>query len=86
MNLLDSNLTITMLWAALDSIVIIGGGFRFFYKMNKRLDRIEYQLYNNGGESMKDAVDRIELDLVILKTQLGEKPSKRRIKNERTDS
>ena len=43
-------------------------------QLNKRLDRIEYQLYNNGGESMKDAVDRIELDLVILKTKLGEQP------------
>lgn len=86
MNLLNSNLGITMLWATLDSIVIIGGGFKFFYTMNKRLDRIEYQLYNNGGESMKDAVDRIELDLVILKTQLGQKPSKRKTKNERTNS
>jgi hypothetical protein len=82
MNLLNSNLGITMLWAALDSIVIIGGGIRFFYTMNKRLDRIEYQLYNNGGESMKDAVDRIEMDLVILKTQFGQKPSKRKSKNE----
>jgi|TARA_R110000868_G_scaffold8585_1_gene44252 hypothetical protein len=60
------------IWAFCETIVIIGGGMRFFYKMNKRLDRIEYQLYNNGGESMKDAVDRIELDLVILKTKLGE--------------
>ena len=40
--------------------------------MNKRLDRIEYQLYNNGGESMKDTVDRIEMDLIVLKTKLGE--------------
>lgn len=42
-------------------------------KIFKRLDRIEYQLYNNGGESMKDAVDRIETELIILKTKLGEK-------------
>ena len=37
-----------------------------------RLTRIEYQLYNNGGESMKDSVDRIEKDLLILKAKLGE--------------
>jgi len=30
-----------------------------------RLTRIEYQLYNNGGESMKDAVDRIEKELLV---------------------
>lgn len=41
-------------------------------EISSRLTRIEYQLYNNGGESMKDAVDRIEMDLIILKTKLGE--------------
>jgi hypothetical protein len=33
----------------------------------QRLTRIEYQLYNNGGESMKDSVDRIEQDVVKLR-------------------
>jgi hypothetical protein len=69
---MNNNLFFGAMWAILDSIVIIGGGIRFFYTMNKRLDRIEYQLYNNGGESMKDAVDRIETELLILKTKLGE--------------
>ena len=32
-----------------------------------RLIRIEYQLYNNGGESMKDAIDRIEKDVIELR-------------------
>lgn len=32
-----------------------------------RLVRIEYQVYNNGGESMKDSIDRIEKDVVELK-------------------
>jgi hypothetical protein len=72
MNLMNNNLFFGAMWAILDSIVIIGGGIKFFYSMNKRLDRIEYQLYNNGGESMKDAVDRIETELLILKTKLGE--------------
>jgi hypothetical protein len=31
------------------------------------LTKIKYQLYNNGGESMKDAIDRIERDAVELK-------------------
>ena len=31
------------------------------------LNKIKYQLYNNGGESMKDAIDRIEKDAVELK-------------------
>ena len=31
------------------------------------LAKIKYQLYNNGGESMRDAIDRIERDAVELK-------------------
>lgn len=31
------------------------------------LQKIKYQLYNNGGESMRDAIDRIEKDAVELK-------------------
>jgi hypothetical protein len=31
------------------------------------LQKIKYQLYNNGGESMKDAIDRIEKDAIELR-------------------
>ena len=31
------------------------------------LQKIKYQLYNNGGESMKDAIDRIEADAIELR-------------------
>ena len=31
------------------------------------LQKIKYQLYNNGGESMKDAIDRIERDAIELR-------------------
>jgi len=72
MSLFNGNLFFTAFWAILDSVVIIGGGIKFFITITKRLDRIEYQLYNNGGESMKDAIDRIETELIILKAKLGE--------------
>ena len=72
MGLTNGNLLFGAIWAIADTVVIIGGGIKFFSSMNKRLDRIEYQLYNNGGESMKDAIDRIEVELLILKTKLGE--------------
>ena len=72
MGLTNGNLLFGALWAIADTLVILIGGFRFFSNIVKRLDKIEYQLYNNGGESMKDAVDRIERDMLILKTKLGE--------------
>jgi len=31
------------------------------------LQKIKYQLYNNGGESMKDAIDRIEREAIELR-------------------
>ena len=35
--------------------------------MNRRLDRIEYQLYENGGGSMKDQINAISEDVTELK-------------------
>jgi hypothetical protein len=35
--------------------------------MNRRLDRIEYQLYENGGGSMKDQINLIHQDILELK-------------------
>lgn len=32
-----------------------------------RLVRIEYQLYENGGQSMKDQVNRLVTDVAVLK-------------------
>jgi NifB/MoaA-like Fe-S oxidoreductase len=31
------------------------------------LQKIKYQLYNNGGESMKDTIDRIEREAIELR-------------------
>jgi len=31
------------------------------------LQKIKYQLYNNGGESMKDSIDRIERETIELR-------------------
>ena len=69
------------IWAALESIVIIGAPIfwlnRMFRKMDKRLDKIEYQLYENGGGSMKDQLNRqdqtlhdLQVNQAIIKTEL----------------
>ena len=55
------------IWAFCETIVIFTVAFRFFSKMNKRLDRIEYQLYENGGGSMKDQINCIGEDIMELK-------------------
>jgi hypothetical protein len=54
----------------LTSIIEIGAllftGVKFFSKLNTRLDRLEEQYRPNGGSSMKDALNRIELKLAKL--------------------
>jgi hypothetical protein len=56
-----NNVTNTV-WAFLESVVIIGAPIFYinkkFTKMDKRLDKIEYQMYENGGGSIKDQLNR----------------------------
>ena len=42
-----------------------------------RLVRIEYQLYENGGQSMKDQVNKLVTDVAVLKAT--EKPKKAKV-------
>ena len=69
------------IWAALESLVIIGAPIfwlnRMFKKMDKRLDKIEYQMYENGGGSIKDQLNRqdqalheLQINQAIIKTKL----------------
>ena len=63
----NMSLVFSGVWAFCETIVIFTLAFKFFSKMNKRLDRIEYQLNENGGGSMKDQINCISEDLIELK-------------------
>ena len=63
----NMSLVFSGVWAFCETIVIFTLAFKFFSKMNKRLDRIEYQLNENGGGSMKDKINCIGEDLIELK-------------------
>lgn len=52
----------------LQTALIMAGGFKIFRSLEKRLDKIEYQLYENGGGSMKDQMNDTRDDLISLKT------------------
>ena len=69
------------IWAALESLVIIGAPIfwlnRMFKKMDKRLDKIEYQMYENGGGSIKDQLNRqdqtlhdLQVNQAVIKAKL----------------
>jgi hypothetical protein len=75
---LDTSLAIAQLLALCVGVPI--GGFRIWRKLDlrltdqdKRLARIEYQVYENGGTSMKDQINTIKTDVTILKTKMGAK-------------
>jgi len=72
------------IWAITETIAIIGAPIfwlnRMFRKMDKRLDKIEYQLYENGGSSMKDQMNRqdkalheLQLNQAIIMTKMEQK-------------
>ena len=63
----NGSLLFSGIWAFCETIVIFTAAYKFFSKMNKRLDRIEYQLYENGGGSMKDQINCISDDVIELK-------------------
>ena len=69
------------IWAVLESLVIIGAPIfwldRMFRKMDKRLDKIEYQMYENGGGSIKDQLNRqdqalheLQVNQAVIKAKL----------------
>jgi hypothetical protein len=51
----------------------------YVLRLEKKLVRIEYQLYENGGSSMKDQMNdtredltHLKTDFLVLKAKLGE--------------
>ena len=63
----NGSLLFSGIWAFCETLVIFTAAYKFFTRMNRRLDRIEYQLYENGGGSMKDQINCISEDIVELK-------------------
>jgi len=63
----NGSLLFSGIWAVCETLVIFTAAYKFFSKMNRRLDRIEYQLYENGGGSMKDQINSIVEDVTELK-------------------
>jgi hypothetical protein len=69
---LDTLLAIAQLISI--GIVLPVGAFKAWRKLDERLTeqdrrlvRIEYQLYENGGQSMKDQMNTLVVDVAVLK-------------------
>ncbi|CAB4175242.1 hypothetical protein UFOVP965_133 [uncultured Caudovirales phage] len=60
-------------WVAVTALVTsqIGAIVMLAIRIEKRFNKIEYQLYENGGSSLKDQMNDTRDDLVELKTSLA---------------
>ena len=60
----DANVIASLAWVSINILIVIGGGFKFFFTIKHRLDNIENYTYKrNGGSSMADALARLEAAL-----------------------
>ena len=64
-------------WALCETIVIFTLAFKFFSKVIKRLDRIEYALYNDGKTGLVNKVEEllenqqsIKIDVEVVKARI----------------
>jgi hypothetical protein len=85
-NLTNSNLLFGALWAIADTLVILGGGFRVYLNITKKLDRIEYAIFNDGNgmkqqvEDLHDNQAIIKTDIEVMKARMEMETPKRRSK------
>lgn len=79
----NANSISNTIWATLESLVIIGTPIFFILKgqrkLDKRLDRIEYALFNDGKTGLINKVDsliekqqHISEDVAVLKSKVEE--------------
>ena len=80
--LTNSNLFFSTLWAAAEFLIIIGGGFRIYLNLVKKLDRIDYAIFNDGNgmkaqvEQLWENQQNIKTDIAVIKADL-ERPAPR---------
>jgi len=75
--LTNSSLFFGALWALADTLVIIGGGFRIYLKIVRKLDHIEYALFNDGNgvvqkvSELHENQQAIKTDIAVMKTKVA---------------
>jgi len=76
-----ANTVTQSIWATLESLMLVATPVFLILKnqrkLDKRLDKIEYQLYENGGGSMKDqmnaqdqALHELQVNQAIIMTKM----------------
>ena len=69
LSLNNSSLILGALSALANTLVILGGGFRVYMHIIKKLDRIEYAIFNDGN-GMKQQVEELHDNQALIKTDI----------------
>ena len=85
MSLNNSSVFFSTVWAIAETVAILIGGFRVYFKLIKKLDRIEYALYNDGRSGLVQQVGElhdnqqvIKTDIEVMKAKMEHKPTRTR--------
>lgn len=62
----------------LNSVALIGGGIKVYLNISRKLDRINYALFNDGTNGVVQQVaelhknqQRIKTDIAVMKSKVG---------------
>jgi len=67
----NSSIFFSTIWAIAETVVIIFGGFKVYLNLVKKLDRIEYAIFNDGKTGLKNDVEALREDFQEVKTDLA---------------
>jgi hypothetical protein len=69
-NLNSSSALFSTLWAIAETLVIVGGGFKAYMAINRKIDRINYALFNDGVHGVVQQVADLHDNQQIIKTDI----------------
>lgn len=76
MTLAQTNLTVGTLLGIMNILMMLGGGFKIYVHIVKKLDRIEYALFNDGNGAVQKINDlyknqgEIKTDVAVVKAKV----------------
>lgn len=76
MTLAQTNLTIGTILGIMNIFFMLGGGFKIYVHIVKKLDRIEYALFNDGNGAVQKINDlyknqgEIKMDVAVVKAKM----------------
>lgn len=66
-----TNMVVSTLVGIANLIVVFGGGFKVYVNIVRKLDRVEYALYNDGKTGLINKVDAALVEISEIKTDVA---------------